>query len=238
MHIQVRLLSQIISTSYAGVGRLSSDIGHCRWSFSRHCRLFGHSALQDVCMCLQGRELWRFYCKIFASMSRPAGKRRRKCLGLCAFACFIFFACGQSANAALEASSFLRALLSERLVGVSMKGTHLSLAGAGRCGDLDLNALDVDQQQLLLEVLNHSSCQKVGVDLAPTIQVLSRLGDLDLSSWADLSEMLWAEGVTLQRLSLPELRAWLRSERQTPASECRALWPVVKGVIALCRGVA
>ncbi|CAJ1458101.1 unnamed protein product [Effrenium voratum] len=153
MHIQVRLLSQIISTSYAGVGRLSSDIGHCRWSFSRHCRLFGHSALQDVCMCLQGRELWRFYCKIFASMSRPAGKRRRKCLGLCAFA-----------------SSFLRALLSERLVGVSMKGTHLSLAGAGRCGDLDLNALDVDQQQLLLEVLNHSSCQKVGVDLAPTIQ--------------------------------------------------------------------
>lgn len=57
-----------------------------------------------------------------------------------------------------------------RLVGVSMKGTRLSLAGAGRCGDLDLNALDVDQQQLLLEVLNHSSCQKVGVDLAPTIQ--------------------------------------------------------------------
>ena len=89
---------------------------------------------------------------MFASMSRPAGKRRRKCLGLCAVAswllfasilslyvlckqkvfpinqpnspskgpiatkaCFIFFA-GQSANAALEASSFLRALLSERLV--------------------------------------------------------------------------------------------------------------------------
>lgn len=90
MHIQVRLLSQIISTGYAGVGRLSSDNGHCRWSFSRHCRLFGHSALH-----VSLREgfiafLLQYVCEHVPS-SREAQKEVSRALRCCILAAICFY---------------------------------------------------------------------------------------------------------------------------------------------------
>mmetsp|Transcript_46370 Transcript_46370/g.108340 ORF Transcript_46370/g.108340 Transcript_46370/m.108340 type:complete len:109 (-) Transcript_46370:101-427(-) len=93
----------------------------------------------------------------------------------------------------------------------------------------------------IAQVLNSTSCHKVGVGLGQTVEaLLSTFPDLQLEAWVDLAEHLWANSITMERLSLEEMSRWLlrrpRAERELKASEAaesRDLWPHVEGLVSL-----
>ena len=97
---------------------------------------------------------------------------------------------------------------------------------------------------LVVQVLNSTACRKVGVGLGRTVEeLLGTFPDLQLEAWVDLAEHLWANSVTMERLSLEEMSRWLRGtccrmpvEREMKAweaAESRDLWPHVEGLVSL-----
>lgn len=132
----------------------------------------------------------------------------------------------------------------ENFLGVeSSKSLHSTLffvAGSRGIAAFELNSMQEDEVKKLLELLANPKCIKVGVDLAKLLDEISQHlpGELDLESWVDLSEFLWANSIiSTRRSDLRDLQM-LKPPGPPPvagaaAAACRDLWPMAQGLVAL-----
>ncbi|CAE7467046.1 unnamed protein product [Symbiodinium natans] len=86
----------------------------------------------------------------------------------------------------------------------------LHLASGSALYTFQCDRLDSRHADLVGQVLNKTSCRKVGVGLAGKLEaLLGTFPYLQLESWLDLSEHLWANSITTERLSLEDMSQWL-----------------------------